>query len=120
MSATPAQVTIAPVTTFDPNAPIVVDVPPGGSPESEFSKRRTALSTHRTGLSEHRTDLSEKRTTLSMLRSHLSNERTHLSYLRTSISLIEFGTTLNRFAAALIKEPVPERLELHRIILVSG
>jgi putative membrane protein len=106
MTATPARVTIQPVTSFDPDAPIVVDVPSGGSAESEFSKRRTALSTHRTGLSEHRTALSEKRTTLSMLRSHLSNERTHLSYLRTSISLIGFGTTLNRFAAALIQEPV--------------
>jgi len=106
MSAPPAQVTIQPVTNFDPNGPIVVDVPPGGSPDSEFSKRRTALSVHRTGLSEHRTDLSEKRTSLASLRSHLANERTHLSYLRTSISLIGFGTTLNRFAAALVDQPV--------------
>lgn len=106
MTATSRQVTIPPVAHFDPDAPIVVDVPPGGSPESEFSKRRTALSTHRTGLSEHRTELSEKRTSLSSLRSHLSNERTHLSYLRTSIALIGFGTTLNRFAAAFVDEPV--------------
>jgi putative membrane protein len=103
-------VTIPPVSHFDPDAPTVVDVPEGSTPESEFSKRRTALSSHRTGLSEHRTglsehrtQLSEHRTTLSTLRSHLSNERTHLSYLRTAISLVGFGITLNRFAIYLIQ-----------------
>jgi putative membrane protein len=96
-------VTIEPVIDFDPAAPIVVDVPEGSTPESEFSRRRTALSAHRTGLSGHRTDLSESRTTLSTLRSHLANERTHLSYLRTAISLIGFGITLNRFAIYLIQ-----------------
>ncbi len=96
-------VTISPVSHFDGDAPIVVDVPEGSTPESEFSKRRTALSGHRTGLSEHRTQLSEHRTTLSTLRSHLSNERTHLSYLRTAISLVGFGITLNRFAIYLIQ-----------------
>lgn len=89
-------VTIQPVTRFDAEAPIIVEVPEGSTPESEFSRRRTALSGHRTGLSEHRT-------TLSTLRSHLSNERTHLSYLRTAISLVGFGITLNRFAIYLIQ-----------------
>ena len=106
-SGADGSVTIEPVTQFDPNAPIVVDVPEGSSPETEFSKRRTALSTHRTGLSEHRTELSESRTTLSTLRSHLANERTHLSYLRTAISLIGFGVTLNRFAIYLIQNQTP-------------
>jgi len=96
-------VTIQPVIHFDPEAPLVVEVPAGSTPESEFSRRRTALSGHRTGLSEHRTQLSEHRTTLSTLRSHLSNERTHLSYLRTAISLVGFGITLNRFAIYLIQ-----------------
>jgi putative membrane protein len=110
MDTTSRSVTIQPVIQFDPDAPIVVDVPEGSTPESEFSRRRTALSGHRTGLSEHRTELSEhrtqlseKRTTLSTLRSHLSNERTHLSYLRTAISLVGFGITLNRFAIYLIQ-----------------
>lgn len=102
------KITIEPVTGFDPDAPTVVDVPEGSTPESEFSKRRTALSTHRTGLSEHRTELSENRTTLSTLRSHLSNERTHLSYLRTAIALIGFGITLNRFAIYLIQNQAPD------------
>ena len=95
---------------FDPDAPLVIDVPEGSTSESECSKRRTALSGHRTGLSEHRTQLSqnrtalsEHRTTLSTLRSHLSNERTHLSYLRTAIALVGFGITLNRFAIYLIQ-----------------
>jgi inner membrane protein YidH len=117
MDTTTRTVTIQPVIHFDPQAPIVVDVPEGSTPESEFSRRRTALSGHRTGLSEHRThlsehrtelsehrtQLSENRTTLSTLRSHLSNERTHLSYLRTAISLVGFGITLNRFAIYLIQ-----------------
>jgi putative membrane protein len=103
-------VTIQPVIHFDPEAPILVEVPEGSTPESEFSRRRTAFSGHRTGLSEHRTELSqhrtqlsEHRTTLSTLRSHLSNERTHLSYLRTAIALVGFGITLNRFAIYLIQ-----------------
>jgi inner membrane protein YidH len=110
MDTTPRSVTIQPVIHFDAKAPIVVDVPADSTPESEFSRRRTALSGHRTGLSEHRTALSEhrtalseNRTTLSTLRSHLSNERTHLSYLRTAISLVGFGITLNRFAIYLIQ-----------------
>jgi putative membrane protein len=90
------QFTIPSVHTFDPDAPIVVDVPRGSSLETELSKRRTGLSTHRTGLSEKRTDLST-------LRSHLSNERTHLSYVRTAIALIGFGITLNRFVIYLVE-----------------
>jgi len=103
MDTTTRSVSIQPVIHFDPEAPMVIDVPEGSTPESEFSRRRTALSGHRTGLSEHRTQLSEHRTTLSSLRSHLANERTHLSYLRTSISLVGFGITLNRFAIYLIQ-----------------
>lgn len=114
MDTTTRSVTIQPVVQFDPEAPIIVEVPEGSTPESEFSRRRTALSGHRTGLSEHRTDLSqhrtqlsEHRTTLSTLRSHLSNERTHLSYLRTAIALVGFGITLNRFAIFLIQNAAP-------------
>jgi putative membrane protein len=110
-------VSIEPVSHFAADAPIVVDVPAGSTPESEFAKRRTALSGHGTGLSEHRTELSEHRTTLSTLRSHLSNERTHLSYLRTAISLVGFGITLNRFAIYLIQndrvEPRSSAAPLH-------
>ena len=103
MDTTTRSVTIEPVLQFDAEAPQVIDVPAGSTPESEFSRRRTALSGHRTGLSEHRTELSEHRTTLSTLRSHLANERTHLAYLRTAISLVGFGITLNRFAIYLIQ-----------------
>lgn len=90
------QFTVPTVHNFDPDAPIVVDVPRGSNLETELSKRRTGLSTHRTGLSENRT-------ALSTLRSHLSNERTHLSYLRTAIALIGFGITLNRFVIYLVE-----------------
>jgi putative membrane protein len=103
MNAAQQIVTIPPVTEFKPDAPQVIEVPPGSTPESEFSKRRTALSGRRTGLSGERTDLSHQRTALSTLRSHLSNERTHLSYLRTAIALVGFGITLNRFAIYLIQ-----------------
>jgi inner membrane protein YidH len=96
-------VSIPPVTEFRPDVPQVIEVPPGSTPESEFSKRRTALSGRRTGLSVERTDLSHQRTALSTLRSHLSNERTHLSYVRTAIALVGFGITLNRFAIYLIQ-----------------
>lgn len=108
MNAANKVVTIAPVTDFKPDAPQVIDVPPGSTPESEFSRRRTALSGHRTGLSVERTDLSHQRTALSTLRSHLANERTHLAYLRTAIALVGFGITLNRFAIYLIQNGAGE------------
>ncbi|MEJ1963749.1 MAG: DUF202 domain-containing protein [Gammaproteobacteria bacterium] len=103
MNAAQQTVSIPPVKDFKPDAPILIDVPPGSTSESECSKRRTALSGHRTGLSIERTDLSQQRTSLSTLRSHLSNERTHLSYIRTAVSLVGFGITLNRFAIYLIQ-----------------
>jgi putative membrane protein len=96
-------VTIAPIGEFKADDPQVIEVPPGSTPESEFSRRRTALSVHRTGLSVERTDLSHQRTALATLRSHLANERTHLAYMRTAIALIGFGITLNRFAIYLIQ-----------------
>jgi len=103
MAKSNGRITIQPVREFDPDGPIVVDVPEGSTPTDELSKERTALAGHRTGLADERTQLAGQRTTLATLRSHLANERTHLAYLRTAVSLVGFGITLNRFAIYLIQ-----------------